>query len=252
MTPTFLRSNTIKAGCLSAAMLLMAAPSVQAQMTWTDQGFVNVNIGAQAGSRDLNTQSTFEIYGENGSLATAQEAGGGGLFDFSIGYKVWRNLAVGIAYSRSGSDSDAAIAATVPDPVFFDRQRALSATATGLDHSENQFHIQGTWMVPVTDKVDVGLSFGPTIFSVSQEIPTAITVNEPGPTLASTSIVKEKKTVGGINFGVDVNYMITPRYGAGGFIRYTRGSVEWDAADDSTGVGGFQIGFGFRYRFPPF
>src|SRR5687767_12842039 len=103
--------------------MLIASPfhPAHAQMVWTDQGFVNLNIGAQGGSSDLTTQSTFEIYGENASLATTQEAGGGGLFDFSAGYKVWRNLAAGFGYSRTGSDSDAAVAASVPDLNFFDR-----------------------------------------------------------------------------------------------------------------------------------
>ena len=220
-------------------------------MTWTDQGFVNVNIGAQGGSSDLSTQSTFEIYGENASLATTQEAGGGGLFDFSAGYKVWRNLAVGFGYSRTGGDSDAAVAASVPDLDFFDRSRPVSGIASGK-HKENAFHLQGTWIMPVTDKIDVGFSFGPTIFNVSQDIPTAITVNEPGPTLASTTTVREKKTTVGINLGVDVNYFLTPRYGVGFLARYTGGSVDFDAADDSLSVGGFQIGVGFRYRFQEF
>lgn len=249
MNVNLLTSNMLKAGCLACLIVAATVSPAQAQMTWTDQGFVNVNLGGQAGSRDLNTQSTFELFGEDGSLSTAQEAGGGGLFDFSAGYKVWRNLGIGMGYTRTGSDSDAAIAATVPDPNFFDRQRPLSGTAQGLDHSENQIHIQGTWMMPVTDKIDVGVSFGPTIFNVSQEIPTAITVNEPGPTLASTTVSKESKTTMGVNFGVDVNYFFTPRIGAGVLARFALGSVEFDAADDSISVGGFQIGVGVRYRF---
>lgn len=242
-------SNLLKAACLATVMIVSAAQPARAQMTWTDQGFFNVNLGVQSGSRDLTTQSAFELYGENASLSTAQESGGGGLFDFGVGYKVWRNLAVGISYSRTGGDSDAAIAASVPDPNFFDRLRPVSGVASSADYSESAFHFQGTWMIPVTDKVDVGVSFGPTIFKVSQEIPTAITVSEPGPTIASTTIVKEKKTTGGINFGVDVNYLITPKYGAGVLLRFSRGSVDYDAADDSVAVGGFQLGFGFRYRF---
>jgi hypothetical protein len=241
----------LRAGCLAGLLVASTISPAQAQMTWTDQGFVNVNLGAQGGSRDVSTQSAFDLYGESGSLATTQEAGGGGLFDFGAGYKVWRNLAVGFSFSRTGSDADAAIAATVPDPNFFDRQRPLTGTAA-TEYSESAFHFQGTWMMPVTDKVDVGVSFGPSIFRVSQEIATAITVNEPGPTLASTTIAKEKKTAGGINLGVDVNYMFTPNYGAGVLLRYTWGSVDYDAANDSVSVGGLQFGVGFRYRFQEF
>lgn len=239
----------MKAGYLALALTAIAAAPARAQMTWTDQAFVNVNVGVQGGSRTLSGASTFDLYGEPGNLSTTQEVGGGGLFDVSGGYKVWRNLAVGIGFSRVGSDADVAIAASVPDPIFFDRLRPLTAVSPGADHSETAFNFQATWMVPVTDKVDVGLSFGPTIFNVSQEIPNAITVNEPGPTLASTTVVKEKETVGGFNLGADVTYLITPRYGAGVLLRFTHGSADFDSADDSISVGGFQFGAGLRVRF---
>jgi hypothetical protein len=243
-------NSTLKVGCLSLALAtLTTAPARAQQLTWTDKGFVNVNVGAQAGSHDLSSQSTFELYGENGTLATTQDVGGGGLFDVSAGYKVWKNLALGIGYSHSGSDADAAIAASVPDPVFFDRLRGLTAVSSGAKHSENAIHIQGTWVMPVTDTLDVSFSFGPTIFSVKQDIPTAITVNEPGPTLADTIVSDDSGTGVGINLGLDVNYFFTPKYGAGLLLRYTRGSVDLDHSTDSLTVGGFQIGVGARIRF---
>jgi hypothetical protein len=238
----------VKVGCLAVVCALIAAPA-HAQLAWTDTAFLNVNVGAQTGSHSLETAGTFELYGEQGNLSTAQDVKGGGLFDISAGYKVWRNLAVGIGYSRTGSDTDVAIAANVPDPNFFDRLRGLTALSSGAEHSENVFHFQGTWIVPVTDKVDVGFSFGPSIFNVKQDIPTAITVNEPGPTLASTTIASEKKTAVGFNLGMDVNYFLTKRIGAGLLLRYARASVDFDAANDSLSVGGFQIGVGARVRY---
>lgn len=241
--------RTMRAACLAAALGAVAAVPANAQMTWTDRGFANVNFGVQGGSSDLEATSTFELYGEQGTLSTAQEVGGGGLFDLSAGYKVWRNLAVGIGYSRTGSDADVAIAASVPDPDRFDRHRPLTAVASGADHSQSALHLQGTWVMPVTDKVDAAFSFGPTIFTVSQDIPSAITVSEPGPTLASTSVTEASETTMGIHFGVDLNYFFTPRIGGGVLARYTWGSVEFEGADDSISVGGFQLGFGVRYRF---
>jgi hypothetical protein len=243
-----LHSRTMVAGLALAAGVLLASPA-QAQMTWTDKGFANVNFGVQGGSSDLATTSTFELYGENGSLSTTQEAGGGALFDVSVGYKVWKNLAIGVGFSRSGGDADASLAASVPDPVFFDRPRAVSGVASGLDRSETAIHISGTWMMPVTDKVDVGFSFGPTFFNVSQDLPAGITVNEPGPTIAETTLVEESESAVGINLGVDVTYLITKRIGAGVLARYTWGSVEFPGATDSVNVGGFQLGFGARIRF---
>ncbi len=239
----------LRAGCLALAFGVCTAAPARAQMTWTDSGFLNVNVGAQSGSRNLDTASTFDLYGEQGSVATTQEVGGGGFFDVSAGYKVWSNLAVGLGFSHVGSDADVAIAASVPDPNFFDRLRGLTGVSPGASYSENAFHFQGTWIVPVTDTLDVGFSFGPSIFRVTQDIPTGVSVNEPGPTLASTTIVSEDKTAAGFNIGVDVNYFFTPKFGAGALARYTRGSVDFDSATDSLTVGGFQIGVGARVRF---
>jgi hypothetical protein len=60
---------------------------------------------------------------------------------------------------------------------------------------------------------------------------------------------KISKTTGGINFGVDVTYLLTKKAGIGAIARYTWGSVDLEGAKDSLTVGGFQIGVGARYRF---
>jgi len=104
-------------------------------------------------------------------------------------------------------------------------------------------------MVPVTDKVDVGISFGPSIFIVKQELPDTITFTEPTPTVTGITKKSVSKTTGGVNFGVDVTYLLKKNMGIGGILRYTWGSVDIDGASDSLTVGGFQIGVGARYRF---
>jgi hypothetical protein len=104
-------------------------------------------------------------------------------------------------------------------------------------------------MVPVTDKIDVGISAGPSIFFVSQDLPTALTVTEPGPTVNQVTTEKSSKTSVGLNIGVDVAYMVTKLWGVGGLMRYTWGSVDLDNATDKLTVGGFQIGVGARLRF---
>lgn len=239
----------MKSAVLCLALCAAVAPDAQAQMTWTDKGFVNVTGGAQTGSHDLATSTTFDIYDEKGSVSSSQDVKGGGLFDISAGYKVWRNLAAGVGFSHSGSKADTTLNVSVPDPRFFDAPRAVTASASGLKHSENVIHLMGTWMVPVTDKVDVGISFGPSIFMVKQDLPTAVTIAEPGPTVTGTTIASADKTSAGVNFGIDVTYLVTKKIGVGGLARFTRGSADLEGASDKLTVGGFQIGVGVRYRF---
>jgi hypothetical protein len=239
----------IKAGCLSFALCTLAAAPASAQMAWTDRGFANVNFGLQEQSRTLETSSSFDLYSETGSLTTTQPIDGGALFDLGGGYKVWKNMAVGLGYSFMQSDGDIQISASVPDPNFTDFLRPLTGVSSNAKHSEHAIHLQGTWIMPVTDKIDVGFVFGPTIFMVGQDVATAITVTEPTPTLSSITITREDHTTVGINLGVDLNYFFRPNIGAGVLARYTYGSVDLDSVGESLTVGGFQLGFGLRYRF---
>ena len=244
--------SILKAATFTLAICASAASAAEAQMTWTDQGFVNATLGVQGGSRSLTTSTAFDIYEETGSLSTTQDVGGGGFFDVSGGYKVWRNLAVGIGFSRVGSEADVTVSALVPDPLQFDRLRPATATATGAQYSELAVNLSGTWMMPVTDKVDVGFSFGPTIFLISQDLPGALVasdISEPGPTIRQVRFTSVDNTSVGIHLGVDATYLVTPRIGAGVLIRYSVGSADLEGATDGLTVGGFQLGGGVRFRF---
>lgn len=218
-------------------------------MKWTDKAFANINIGGQSGSHDVATTTTFVVYDEDAHINTTQKTGGGFLFDMNGGYKVWSNLVVAVGYTFMSDSTDGAVTATIPDPRVFDSPRTVTTTANDLKHTENALNFMGVWMVPVTDKVDVGVSFGPTVFFVKQELPDTLTFTEPGPTVTGLTTKDISKTTGGVNLGVDVTYLLTKKMGVGGILRYTWGSVDLEGATDSLTVGGFQIGVGARYRF---
>ncbi|PYR60378.1 MAG: hypothetical protein DMF85_05280 [Acidobacteria bacterium] len=241
--------NTMKAALLVLGLCACAAPAAAQQMQWTDQGFVNVNVGVQAGSHDLATNTTFTLYDENATISSAQKVKSGAFFDVGAGYKVWRNVTVGLTYLHTSSDASVAIAGSIPDPLVTDRPRTVAAAASGVKHSEDALNFDATYMMPVTDKIDVGISAGPTIFFVKQDMVTSLPITEPGPAVGTPVLSKVKKTTAGVNFGVDVNYMVTKRYGVGGVARYTWGSAKLAGATDSLTVGGFQIGGGLRVRF---
>jgi hypothetical protein len=218
-------------------------------MKWTDKGFANINIGAQSGSHDLATTTTFVVYDEDAHITTTQKTGGGFLFDMNGGYKVWSNLVVAVGYTFMSDSTDGAVTATIPDIHVTDSPRTVTTTANDLKHTENALNFMGVWMVPVTDKIDVGIAFGPTVFFVKQQLPDTLTFTEPGPTITGLTTKDISKTTGGVNLGVDVTYLLTKKMGVGGILRYTWGSVDLEGATDSLTVGGFQIGVGARYRF---
>jgi len=235
--------------CLCAAPRLVAAQTMQ----FTDKGFVSVNFGAQVGSHDIETTSSFTLYDEPATVNTSQEVKGGGYFEIGGAYRVYgKNLLAGLAYSHTSSDANVAINATLPHPLFFDQPRTVTGTQNGAKHSEDVVHLFAIWMIPVANKLDIGVFGGPSIFAVKQDTVDTVTVTETSdlahPTVSAPLNRVSRSTVG-VNFGVDVQYLIAKKWGVGGTARYSVGSVGLPNANDHLTVGGFQIGAGARLRF---
>jgi hypothetical protein len=234
---------------LVMAMLIAAGAadaSAQTQPPPANLGFLNVNFGGQPGSHDVGTSQSFPLYGETATFTTVQENGSGALFDITAGYKIRPSFGAAVGFSNFSNTSDASVASSIPDPLVFDRPRAASSTVPDLEHSERGIHLQAVWFVPVTDKIDVALSAGPSIFMVRQDV-VSMTVT-PGTQTAIFTPSTEKKTGIGANIGVDGTYLITRNFGAGVFLRFAGAKVDLPSVD-GLGVGGFQAGGGVRVRF---
>jgi len=242
--------NMLKAGVLALCLCAVTVPASAQQMQWTDRGFVSINGGGQVGSHDLASTQSFPLFDETALVTSSQSVGSGGLFDISGGYRVWENLAVSLGYTHTSSKSDMNVSASIPDPVFFDQPHLVTTSLSGAKHSENVVNIDAVWMLPVTDKIDVGFSLGPSIFSVKQDVAANLSESNSTPTLVS-----ESKTTAGINIGLDVTYLLGKfpglgnNWGVGAFTRYTWGSAKFGNSSDKLTVGGFQIGAGARFRF---
>jgi hypothetical protein len=227
---------------IATALTMSAAP---AAAQTTKNIFVDLNGGVQVASGTFVVDATPIVYGETAIMSTSHDVGSAGLFDLSAGYRVWRDLSIALGFSFAGGSADAAMTASVPDPLFHDRRVEVTATVDGLSHSEKTFYLQALWTVPVTDKMDASFSVGPSFINVSQELVNNISVT--GSTVTPLTET-QSDTVTGFNVGADLSYMLNPRYGVGGFIRYVGGSVDLPSAADVK-VGGFQIGGGARLRF---
>ena len=238
-----------KAGIL--ALCVCAAPQIASAQTmqWTDRGYIAVNVGAQVGSTTIDTSSSFPLYDETATIASSQKIKGASFFDVGGAYRVWgKNLLVGVTFSHTSTDSDVTLTGSIPDPVRFDAPRNVTQTQGGAIHTENVVHLDAIWMIPVANKLDVGVFLGPSIFAVKQDTVTTATVTEPGPVLTAPFTEVSKTTVG-FNLGVDLQYMIDKRFGIGGVARYSIGSASIEGASENLKVGGFQIGVGGRVRF---
>jgi hypothetical protein len=235
----------------------LTAPDAAAQLQpWDDTGYVSINFGYQAGDRTFQESLADTVYGEAATYGVTHSSGSSGLFDIGGGVRVWRNLAAGLAVTSMSTSSGAAVAAEVPHPLFFNRNRLAGFAQTNLEHKQLGIHLHAVWVVPVNEKINVAVSGGPSFFSVDQSLVFSVTPAEiaaPFNTveIASISTATASESAVGANVGVDVSYKVTEYLGGGIFVRYAGGSVNIPASGgaQSVDVGGVQTGIGLRVRF---
>lgn len=230
-----------------AAGVLVAVPASAQSGRVT----ASINFGVQGGSGDFTQRLTPSIYDETAEIEIAQNYENGPLFDIGADVLIFGNLGAGLSYSRTSGDGVAAVAARIPDPLFFDRLRGATASVDGLEHSEGAVHLKVFYRFAATPKIDVSVGVGPTFFSVKQQLIDAVDVAEPTPTIAAR-VVEVSDSPVGVNFGADATYLVTKTVGAGVLLRYATGSADMVTPNGnsvSLDAGGFQFAAGLRVRF---
>ena len=257
-----------------AAALTIGASSASAQ-SQTPAGVppapgrftVFLNGGIQAASQDVRRSTTFDLYEEQAQIEIVQndiEGGGfveiGGSYRFKELFGYSERLGAGLSYMFVSSSAGGAVNGSIPNPDVFDAFRPLTATADGLDHKEQVIHLFATWFMPMTEKLDVTFSVGPSFFNISQDFIRSVTFSETPPfdavTVDSVELVNMKQNGIGFNIGADASYYVTRVSGfdvaVGASARYARGSADFDVTDNesvSVKGGGFQMAAGLRVRF---
>ncbi len=228
--------------------------------TWADRGYVNLGAGVQSGSATMADSRTSSIYAETATITTSTTFKSGAIGpDVAFGLRVWRNMTVGVGFGQQKRTADGTISGSVPSPIFFNRPRTLSGSVTGLERTEQGTHINLGWVLPFSNKLDVMVYGGPSFFRVSQDMISDVTLGEQGgaftSVVAQSTVTQRKKSVTGYNVGADATYILWSndniRVGAGGFVRFAKGSAKllMLASEQSTDIGGVQYGFGARVRF---
>ena len=246
--------SAVAASVLTTVMAVGATPA-SAQMQWVGRGIVTVGGGLQTGSQSVSTLSTQEIYEEQATFEARQEIESGPFFDVSGGIRVWRNLVLGVGYSRFSDSGSAVVNARFPHPLVFDAFREVSATADGLDHSEQAIHVIATWMIPMTDKIELGVFGGPSFFTVEQAYVSDLAFSEVGPPYTEVAVdaparAEASESAVGFNVGAEMTYLVTSRVGVNLFGRYTRATAKFEGVEGGEiKAGGPQVGIGLRFRF---
>jgi hypothetical protein len=227
---------------LTAGVALACASGAAAQ-TVAPKAYADVNIAGQTQSVTFVTSSTFSLYGETGRASSSQTVGKGLMFDGGAGYFVRKDFAVGVMVSMFTRSPEGAVSIATPDPIAFNSFTVLTASPK-LKQTELATHIKLAYLLRVNGAMDVVISAGPSFVRLTKEIASGNLVNG-APQIA---VATQTANAVGAHGGLDVNYLFTPRLGAGLFVRYLRAQVDLPAAS-GVKVGGFQGGLGLRVRF---
>jgi hypothetical protein len=238
---------------LLIGLSLGAAPHVSGQTlsSLPPKYFVNVNVGAQPQDRTIKVNESFPANEEIATVDADYNIPSGAFFEIGGGYHIGgpylRRVTIGASVSFFNHNGSGSLAGLIPDPDFHDRPAAVVVDLGELEHKETGVHVFASYWWPISEKIDLAVSIGPSFIHVSQEVASSITVPDLTQDLNFT-IGTESGTAVGINIGADATYMFTPRFGAGAFLRYAGGSEDLPSAPELK-VGGFQTGIGARVRF---
>lgn len=240
--------KNVSAVCVALAAL--CAPSVaNAQMLeWKDRGFLNVSAGVKTGAKQVETTLAFPLYDETATIGTTREVPDGLLWDVTGGYRVWKNLAIGVSVAGRTANGDGTTVASIPNPVFYDQPRSVSGTIADMKHRELWGSLLAVWVFPVTSRLEIMAMAGPTVVRVEHELAGGVTVAEATTPVVKVALETVSKSVWGFTAGVDGRYMITSRFGLGAFARYSGAKVNLTPTT-TLDVGGLQMGGGLRVRF---
>jgi hypothetical protein len=222
---------------------------------WTDVGYIAVNGGYQGGAPGFSETFSFAQYVEQATISTDYPKKDGPAFDVGGAFRVWRNLAAGIAVSTVTRSTEGGVTGSIPNPFFFDAGRAVSGTAS-LKHTETALHLQAAYVIPAGRKLLVTVAGGPSFFSVKQSLVEKVQFSESYPydtaTLLPVTTTDATKSVVGFNGGLDIGYYFTRTVGVGGMLRYAGGTLSLPSHGTNlpVKVGGFQAGAGVRIRIP--
>lgn len=246
--------SILKVLACGSALVLSAMPAA-AQGTWEGRGWISVNGGYQGTTNDFASRRTFTVYAEDGTFEAAYPIKAAPLFDVGGGARVWRNLGVGVSVSGYTKKNASDLSGRIPHPFFFNQFREVEGSSSPLTREEVGVHIQAMWMVPVSNRISVGVFGGPSYFNVKQELVNDIEFDESYPydSASLSGVATSTSTKGniGFNVGADVMYMLTSRFGVGGVVRFSRAKIDFEAGGESLtlDVGGAQAGGGIRLRF---
>jgi hypothetical protein len=234
---------------LAICLVAIACPravSAQGRMT------LGLNGGGQWSDNTLSQAFSIIKNVESAPISVSQNLEREILIDGGVRIRVARRLGVGAELSTVFRDKPADVSAAVSHPFFFNRPRRVTGTAS-LKRQELALHLEASYIVHTTRRVEIAAVGGPSMFRVAQNLVTDVAYRDAFPfdtaTFVSAPSTRVTKSATGFNVGADVTWRLSRRFGLGAVGRYTRASASFAAAPGNATTirfGGAQVGGGVR------
>jgi hypothetical protein len=220
------------------------------------RAFLAVDGAWQSANPDFRDNVTFLLNAETGDLNADYRVGTGRAFDAEAGARIWRRLVAGAAVSYFDKRGIVSVDARLPHPFFFNRPRAVAGEADRIGRTEFGLHLLAGWLLPLSDRLDLLVSGGPSYIRLEQSLVEQVAFTETFPfnsaAFAGVSTNDVEAGSWGMNTGADLIFHFHRHFGLGTRVRFSRASVDVQSADGdgvSIDVGGLQVMAGLRVRF---
>ena len=246
----------MRLGLYLATLATLALPHVAAGQPSGQNDRVRLGItgGIQPGDLAVHQAFTVQKNLEGAPITADTAVTRESWFDAGVVVLVKGRLGASVAVSHASRNTTASVAARVPHPFFFGQPRNVAGAAPA-SRAETATHIGATWQLP-SRRIDVLVSAGPSLFTVTQTLVTDVLYSDAYPFDAATfnaaPTTGVSKTATGFHVGADVTIRLSAHLGIGGLLRFSRASATLTAGPGNsvtTDLGGLQAGAGVRVGF---
>jgi hypothetical protein len=196
---------------------------------------------------------TFEQYSETGSLTSTYTVRRGPVVDAGLTVRVWRTFGIGVSGSYFHDSGFAQVSALVPHPFVFGQPRQVNGQAS-VPHTEIGMHFQAAYWARPSQRLEVVITGGPSLFRVDQDFVSDVTFAETSPydtaTYQGASAIRQRKTVSGGNIGGEVGWRVARRLGLVAAVHFSHATAQFPGSSaQAVVIGGLHIGGGVRLLF---
>jgi hypothetical protein len=204
--------------------VILPAPA-RGQMRGGDRFLVGVSAGVQPDSGSLSQSLTLTRNVEPAPVRARIPKATGPLFDAGVVARLFRGAGAGVSITVLNRTGDVSIDAEIPHPFVFGQPRAISGVEAGLRRSEVAVHAYAAYTLAAGRSL-ITLTAGPSFFRAAQDFVTDVRHIDEYPydsaEYAGADVRRVRASRTGYNAGVDVTWLLSPRWGVGGVARFSR------------------------------